>query len=97
MLKQVFVRVKGHVIGVGFRAWVSIQAKKLKLNGWVRNVYDQPDVFGLLGGVEALFQGEEEDISKIYEVLKNGPGHVEEIETIPQVVKEIFSSFKIIK
>ncbi len=58
MLTQVHVYIKGDVIGVGFRAWTKIQAKMNNITGWVRNVYDQPDRYGQLGCVEALFHGE---------------------------------------
>lgn len=99
MLKQVFLRIKGQVIGVGFRAWLSIQAKKIGVTGWVRNVYDEPDVFGPFGGVEAVIQGDEEKIKEVIDLLKTNqsPGHIHEVETIPQVVKEIYSSFDIKK
>lgn len=99
MLTQVHVFIKGDVIGIGFRAWTKIQAKINNIQGWVSNVYDRPEIFGLGGGVEALIQGEEENVDKMLELLKKGPpvSHVTGIETIPQDVKEIIEGFEIRK
>ncbi len=99
MLKQVHLYIKGDVIGVGFRAWTKIQAKIVGVKGWVRNVYDKPDVFGAGGGVEATIQGEEEKVNAIIETLKKGPpvSRVDDVEILPQDVKEIFDGFKIRK
>lgn len=97
MLKQVHLYIKGHVVGVGFRAWVKFQAKNLNVFGWVKNVYDRPDVFGPFGGVEAVIQGEKEKVDKIIELIKKGPptAYVEEVEIFEQSPKEIFDTFEI--
>jgi acylphosphatase len=99
MLKQVRVYIKGEVIGVGFRAWTKIQAKILGVNGWVRNVYDRPEIFGAVGGVEVLAQGEEEKIEKFLTLLKQGPpiSRVDEVEIINEDPKEVFHGFEIKK
>jgi len=99
MLKQVRVYIKGEVIGVGFRAWTKIQAKILGVNGWVRNVYDRPEIFGVEGGVEVLAQGEEEKIEKFLTLLKQGPpiSRVDEIEIINEDPKEVYHGFEIKK
>ncbi len=99
MLKQVHLYIKGDVIGVGFRAWTKIQAKINNVSGWVRNVYDRPEVFGVAGGVEALTQGEEENVKAMIEVVKKGPpvARVDEVEVIWQEPKEVFEGFEIIK
>lgn len=99
MLKQVHLYIKGDVIGVGFRAWTKIQAKIVGVHGWVRNVYDKPEVYGVGGGVEALVQGEEEKVNKMLEVLKNGPSvsRVDDVEVMWQEPKEIFEGFEISK
>lgn len=99
MLKQVHLYAKGDVIGVGFRAWTKIQAKIIGLTGWVRNNFEQPDIFGSGGGVEAQIQGEEEKVNQIIELIKKGPpvSHVEHVEVFWQEVKEVFDEFKIIK
>ncbi len=99
MLKQVHLYIKGDVIGVGFRAWLKIQAKINRVTGWTRNVYDRPDVFGAGGGVEAVIQGDEEKTNKVIELIKIGPpvSRVEGVEIFPQEAKEVFSGFEIRK
>lgn len=99
MLKQVRIYIKGDVIGVGFRAWTKIQAKINGVNGWVRNVYDRPDVFGPSGGVEAVIQGEENKVNKMLELLKKGPpvSIVENTEIFWEEPNEMFEGFEIRK
>lgn len=97
MLKQARLYIKGDVIGVGFRAWTKIQAKINNVSGWVRNVYDRPEVFGVGGGVEALIQGEEENVNAMVELLKKGPSvsRVDEVEIIWEDPREVFGGFEI--
>ena len=99
MLKQVHLYIKGDVIGVGFRAWTKIQAKAIGVTGWVKNNFDRPDVFGPGGGVEAVIQGEEKNVNKMVELLKQGPpvSRVDDVDISPQEVKEIFEEFEIRK
>jgi acylphosphatase len=58
--------VKGRVQGVGFRAHVEYSARQIgSLTGWVRNVgYDT---------VEAIAQGERENVERLIEAMKQGP------------------------
>jgi acylphosphatase len=58
--------VKGRVQGVGFRAHVEYSARKIGgLTGWVRNVgYDT---------VEAIAEGERENVERLIEATKQGP------------------------
>ncbi|HVN15600.1 MAG TPA: acylphosphatase [Anaerolineales bacterium] len=60
------VWVKGHVQGVGFRAFVEYYARQIdELTGWVRNVgYDT---------VEAVAEGERERVELFIEAMKEGP------------------------
>jgi len=99
MLKQAHLYIKGDVIGVGFRAWTKIQAKIFGVSGWVKNVYDRPDIFGKNGGVEAVIQGEEEKVEKMIELLKQGPpvSRVDDVEVFWETAKENFNSFEIRK
>lgn len=99
MLKQVHLYIKGDVIGVGFRAWTKIQAKIHSVNGWVKNVFNKEDVFGPAGGVEALFQGEEENVNEILEIVKRGPpvARIDDVEVTWQESKEVFEGFEIRK
>jgi len=91
--------IKGDVIGVGFRAWLKIQAKIVGVQGWVRNVYIHPDRFGPSGGVEAVIQGDDEKVEEMVEKAKEGPpvSRVEDVEIYEQPPKEIFEAFEIRK
>jgi acylphosphatase len=59
------VLIRGRVQGVGYRAWVDHQARRLGLQGWVRNRRD--------GGVEAVFEGAEDIVSNMIVSCRNGP------------------------
>ena len=55
-MKDVVIRVKGRVQGVGFRRWAVSKAKEIGgISGWVHNDYD--------GTVLLRIKGEEENIS----------------------------------
>lgn len=59
------ITVEGHVQGVGFRWWVVEQARRLGLEGWVRNRRD--------GRVEVLAIGEADDIARLRDACGSGP------------------------
>ena len=59
------IRVFGHVQGVGFRAALQHEARKLGVTGWVRNRTD--------GSVEALVQGSPEAVDAIIGWARHGP------------------------
>ena len=58
--------VKGKVQGVGFRHWFSNLAISLRLNGYVQNLQNKDEV-------EAIIQGDMQDILFISEKSKTGP------------------------
>lgn len=100
MLKQAHLYIKGDVIGVGFRAWTKIQAKIIGVTGWVKNVYDRPEVFGENGGVETVIQSDDEEkINKMIFLLKQGPpiARVDDVEIYFQDAKEVYEEFEIKK
>jgi acylphosphatase len=99
MIIQAHLFIKGEVIGVGFRAWTKIQAKQQRINGWVRNVYDKPEVFGNGGGVEVLVQGEQSKVDEMITLLEKGPpiARVDDVEVMWQEPKEIIEGFEIRK
>ena len=59
------VIISGHVQGVFFRAHTRDFARKFGLNGWVKN---RPD-----GKVEAVFEGDEEEVNSIVDWCNDGP------------------------
>jgi acylphosphatase len=67
VLTALHIRAIGHVQGVGFRAFVSSTARRLRLSGWVRNCSD--------GSVEAFAEGDEETLQSFVEILKEGNGY----------------------
>lgn len=59
------VRISGRVQGVWFRQSTREQAAGLGVTGWCRNCPD--------GGVEAVFQGEQEVVQRIIDWCHEGP------------------------
>jgi acylphosphatase len=57
--------VRGRVQGVGFRAFVEVEALRRGLGGWVRNRRD--------GTVEAVFSGEATIVADMVEACRHGP------------------------
>jgi acylphosphatase len=64
-LKTVTVRVEGFVQGVFYRAWTEQTARRLGLDGWVRNRRD--------GSVEAVFSGPEGQVDEMLRRCADGP------------------------
>lgn len=59
------VIVKGHVQGVGFRYYTSLEAAKNSVTGHVKNLDD--------GNVEVVLYGSNENVSAMLQWLKKGP------------------------
>jgi acylphosphatase len=59
------IRVSGRVQGVGFRASLQDEARKLGISGWVRNRRD--------GTVEAVLQGAPESLAALIAWARRGP------------------------
>lgn len=64
-MKDVYIKIKGRVQGIGFRYWAVQTARELKLSGWVRNEAD--------GSVEILMSGEEEQVDEMILACHRGP------------------------
>lgn len=59
------LRIEGSVQGVGYRFFVVDEARKLGLDGWVRNRSD--------GSVEALVSGPTKQVESLVAVCMRGP------------------------
>jgi acylphosphatase len=72
------VIVSGHVQGVFFRDTVSGEARARGVNGSIANLDD--------GRVEAVFEGEPEDVEALIELCGRGPerADVEELEVLEE-------------
>lgn len=79
--------ITGKVQGVYYRAWTVKKAQEIGLNGWVRNRQD--------GSVEALVQGDEEDIQALIEACHDGPpaARVDNIEVEKTPAEENLTGF----
>ena len=83
------VIIYGKVQGVGFRNFVYRNAIKYNIKGYVKN---NPD-----GTVEAVFEGEKENIEKMIELCKKGPerARVDKID-IFEIEDKGYKDFKIV-
>jgi acylphosphatase len=75
------VYVSGRVQGVFFRQRTKDKAESLNVTGWVRNLDD--------GRVEAVFEGEKEEVEKMVEFCKHGPPRA--VVTGVEVAAETFT------
>ena len=68
------IKISGRVQGVGFRAFTRRSAQKNSVTGWVKNLFD--------GRVQAVLEGEADQVGLVIEKLRQGPSfaRVSEIE-----------------
>jgi acylphosphatase len=64
-MKRAHVIVTGEVQGVFFRSGVRSHCKLYNVNGWCRNTKE--------GDVEAVFEGDKDNIEKVIEYCRKGP------------------------
>ncbi|MEM1983208.1 MAG: acylphosphatase [Sulfolobales archaeon] len=89
MLKRAVIRLYGIVQGVGMRYFIWREAKRLGLNGYVRNLSD--------GSVEIVAEGDEELIQTLVSLArKEGPGFVSDLKIIYEPFKGDLKGFKIL-
>lgn len=88
-MQQAHIFISGYVQGVGFRHFVRQRARKKGLTGWVRNLPD--------GRVEAVIQGEKEQIEHLIKDVRKGPmlAKVRQIEATWEEVRQPFSEFSL--
>jgi acylphosphatase len=65
MKVRAHIFVSGRVQGVFFRVETRYEARKRNVAGWVRNTSG--------GRVEAIFEGEREDVEKLVDFCRRGP------------------------
>jgi acylphosphatase len=88
-MKRVHVYVSGRVQGVFFRAETQRAAMNFNLTGWVRNTAD--------GRVEAVFEGEDENVDKMLAWCHVGPptARVENVTLKEETYTGSFNDFSI--
>ncbi len=65
-MKEVYIKIKGRVQGIGFRYWTINKAKEIGgISGWVHNAAD--------GSVEILMSGEEQEVDEMILACHQGP------------------------
>ena len=89
MKTRAHVLIEGRVQGVFFRAETGHAAREYNLFGWVRNLPD--------GRVEAVFEGEEEDVEKMVRWCYKGPPHaiVRNVQVTREPYQGTFDTFSI--
>jgi acylphosphatase len=90
MKVRAHVYVSGRVQGVFFRSETADRAQRLGINGWVRNLSD--------GRVEALFEGESEQVEEEIEFCRRGPpgAHVQGLDIRWEDWRGEFRDFKVL-
>ena len=90
MKARIHVLVSGRVQGVFFRDHTRRWATSLALTGWVKNLWD--------GRVEAVAEGEKENLQAFIAQLEQGPpaSSVEEIAVTWEDWQNAFSGFRIL-
>jgi acylphosphatase len=68
--------VRGRVQGVGFRAAATNEARRLRLTGWVRNLFD--------GTVEVEAQGDDDAAEAFLAWLRRGPSYAHVTSVNPE-------------
>ena len=83
------VTIEGRVQGVWFRGSTRNKALAFKVTGWVKNTYE--------GAVEAVLEGEEEDVQKLILWCHKGPraANVRAVKVADEPYAGEFSTFSI--
>ena len=88
--QRVRIFVKGKVQGVFFRQALKVKAKQNNIFGWVKNLDD--------GRVEAILEGNEENVNVLVEWSHGGPANarVEDVEIRNEKFTNEFSKFDVL-
>jgi len=86
---RAYIYISGRVQGVFFRENTRRLAETLGIKGWIKNLVD--------GRVEAVFEGEKENVQKIIDLTKKGPdsAKVDNFEIKWENYKGEFENFEI--
>jgi len=89
MKVRAHVYVSGKVQGVFFRQETLLEAEKRNVKGWVRNLPDRR--------VEAVFEGEKEDVEKLIQFCSQGPpgARVKNVDVVWEDYVGEFEDFRI--
>lgn len=85
MIKEVFIKIKGRVQGIGFRRWAVSTANEIGgISGWVHNEYD--------GSVIISMSGEEEKIDLMLLACQKGSmfSRVDQVEFVVGRISSFF-------
>lgn len=88
-MKRAHIFLEGRVQGVGFRHFTRTNAQKYGVKGWVKNLPD--------GRVEAVFEGDDEDVKQMVELVREGPrsARVTDSEVRWSVPQDDFNGFRV--
>lgn len=88
-MKRLTAQVYGVVQGVGYRAFVLSEARRLGLYGYVRNCSD--------GSVEVVAEGDEPSLQILLSALQRGPygARVDYVESVFSAATGEFTGFSI--
>lgn len=88
-MKAIRVIATGKVQGVCYRESTRAEANRIGVSGWVRNLPD--------GSVEAVLQGDLQDIEQLVNWMEMGPQFaiVEKLEVEDIEIAELFSRFSV--
>jgi len=88
-MKRAHIFLEGRVQGVGFRHFTRTNAQKHGVKGWVKNLPD--------GRVEAVFEGEDEDVEQMVELVREGPrsSRVTDAEVQWSAPQDDFNGFRV--
>lgn len=88
-MRRVSVHIAGRVQGVGFRHFTQMQARRLGVDGWVRN---EPD-----GSVRLEAEGSQDALEKLVDAVKEGPraAHVQNTTVNWDEATDEFNEFSV--
>lgn len=90
-IKSYRIIVKGIVQGVNFRNFTKLEADKIGIKGYVRNVDN--------GNVEVFLEGEADNIEKMISAVSSGPPYAEVngVELHEQSDLSNFEDFRVVR